>query len=98
MNERIFEVKDKTGRIVYLSSERLSHIRKRHPEINDFELVKETLAYPDKVTDYSLDQAVRYYYKYYKQIRSSNKYMQVVVKYLNNHGFIITAQFKNKIK
>ena len=98
MQKRIFEVTDKTGRKIYLSAERWSHIRKRHPEVDDMELMKETLEHPDRVTDYSFDEDVRYYYKFYKYRKSPNKYLQIVVKYLNDHGFIITAQFKNHIK
>jgi len=59
MEKRIFEVKDKTERVIYLTNERWSHIRKRHPEVNDLELLKETLGKPDKITDYSFDENVR---------------------------------------
>ncbi|HIH17973.1 MAG TPA: hypothetical protein HA282_01225 [Nanoarchaeota archaeon] len=98
MEKRIFEVKDKTERVIYLTNERWSHIRKRHPEVNDLELLKETLGKPDKITDYSFDENVRYYYKDYKNKEPPNRYLQIVVKYLNNHGFIITAQFKKHVK
>ena len=98
MEKRIFEIVDKTRRRIHLSSERWSHIRKRHPEVDDVELIKETLERPDKITEFSFDEYVRYYYRYYKNIKSQNRYLQIVVKYLNDHGFIITAQFKSRIK
>ena len=37
-------------------------------------------------------------YKYYKERESEAKYLMVVVKYLNSHGFIITSFYTNKIK
>ena len=50
-----------------------------------------------KITKYELDENVKYYYKYFKE-RESAKYLLVIVKYLNDHGFIITAYFVRNIK
>ena len=66
--------------------------------ITDFEELKETLHNPTKITVYELDENVRYYYKYFKNRSSSAKYLLVTVKYLNDHGFIITAYFVRNIK
>lgn len=62
------------------------------------EEIKETLAKPDAITDYSIDENVRYYYRYFKNIKSKNKYLLVIVKYLNGDGFVIKSYFESRIK
>lgn len=94
----IFEVIDKTGRKIHLSKERWGHIRKKHPEIEDLELIKQVLESANKIKDYELDKSTNYYYKYLKNIKSSAKYLLVIVKYLNGDGFIVTAYFERNIK
>ena len=88
----IFEVKNKSGRKVHLSKERWNHISQEHPEVADYlEEIKEALINPTKIMTYDLDENVRYYYKYFKYRKSPAKYLFVIVKYLNDHGYIITA-------
>jgi len=90
---RILEVKDKTGRKIYLTDERYLHIKK-HPEMqNSIRIIEETIRNPHKTTDYSLDPDTKYYYKHYKDRKSKGKYLRVVVKHLNGEGFVITAYF-----
>lgn len=96
---RILEIKDKSGRVVYLTDERLSHINKEHPEISlylqEFENV---LKNPTKITSYKYDRNISYYYKFFKNKKSTAKYLLLIVKYLNGEGFIITAYFVKNIK
>ena len=95
----IFEVKDKSGRKINLSKERWNHINQEHPEVADyFEEIKEMIINPNKITTYSYDRDIRYYYKYFKDRKSPAKYLLLIVKYLNEHGFIITAYFVRNIK
>ena len=95
----IFEVKDKSGRKIHLSKERWSHISQEHPEAADyFEEIKETIANPDKITAYSQDEDIKYYFKYFKGRQSAAKFLLVIVKYLNGHAFIVTAYFVRTIK
>ena len=95
----IFEVKDKSGRKIHLSKERWNHINQEHPEVADyFEEIKETIINPNKIATYSYDKDIRYYYKYFKNRQSPAKYLLLIVKYLNEHGFIITAYFVRNIK
>ena len=94
----VFEVIDKNKRKIYLSKETWRHIRKRHPEINNFEEIKEALINPTKITGYNLDETIIYYYKYFKYKKSPEKYLLVIVKYLNTRGFVITAYFEKIIK
>jgi hypothetical protein len=92
---RVFEIKDKTGRTIYLTKERWAHIQK-HPEMSDqAEQVKDTLRYPDKIMPFSYDAAVSFYYRYYKE---KKQYLFISVKYLNGEGFVITSFYTDKIK
>lgn len=94
----IFEITDKTGRIIYLTEERYKHILS-HPEMNNqLENIKDTLVNSLKIIKYELEDNIAYYYKYYKNRKSIAKYLRVIVKYLNGKGFIITAYFIDKIK
>ena len=96
--DKIFEVIDKKGRKIYLSSKTWSHITRKHPYIaNYLEEMKETIQRPDKTTDWSLDEDVRYNYRYYKN-KDPPKYLLVIVKYLNGTGFVISAYFRSYIK
>lgn len=92
---RIFETKDKSGRIIYLTDERWKHILK-HPEMaNQLEQIKDTLSQPDTIKIIEQDLDVRFYYRYYKDRR---EYLFISVKYLNGEGFIITSFYTDKIK
>lgn len=96
--EAIFEVKDKIGRKIHLSRERWKHIRKKHPEVEDYGLIKETIEKSDKITNIHYDETIHYYYKYYKFRKEPEKFLLVVVKYLNGGGYILSAYYENKIK
>lgn len=72
---------------------------KKHPYIvNHIEKIKEVIQKPDKITISNVDNSVRYYYKYYKELASPSNYILVVVKYLNGNGFIISVYFEKNIK
>ena len=93
----IFEVEDKSGRKIHLSGERWKHLNQEHPEVAPYmEAIKDALINPLRIVSYEYDENVCYYYKYFKQKQS--RYLLVIVKYLNNHGFIITAYFVRNIK
>ncbi len=98
--ENIFEVVDKTGRKIRMTQKQWSHIARKHPQISsEKEKIIETLKNPDKIINPGqLDPNKRFYYKYYKNRPSSNKFVRVIVKYLNDEGFIITAHFVPMIK
>ncbi len=97
--DRIFEIRDKSERKIHLSKERWMHINQQHSEIvGYFEEIKETLKKPFKITTYSYDEKIKYYYKYFKDRKSPAKYLLVIVRYLNGEGFVITAYFTKGIK
>lgn len=96
---RLFEVTDKSGRTIYITRERWSHIASEHPAIADkVEEIKESLTSPLTIRESNNDPNVRLYYRYYKNIKLKEKYLLVVAKYLNGEGFIITSYYVNKIK
>ncbi len=94
----ILEIVDSSGRKIHLSKKQWAHIRKKHPEIEDLEMLKEGIEKPDKVTNYNYDPSVHYYYKFYKHIKFSKRFLCIAVKYLNGEGYIITAYFDRRIK
>ncbi len=97
--EFIFRIKDETGRKIRLTKRQWRETNLKHPSMTTYlEEIKETLVKPDTITDYSFDEKVRYYYKYFKHIKSKNKYLLVIVKYLNGDGFIIKSYFDSRIK
>ncbi|MBS3092495.1 hypothetical protein J4466_03685 [Candidatus Pacearchaeota archaeon] len=96
--ENILEVIDKTKRRIRLTEKQWRHIMKKHPSLTGYlKEIEETLKYPDKITSYSNDVNVRYYYKHFKNVKL-NKYLLTIVKYLNGDGFVISVYFINKIK
>jgi len=67
----IFEVIDKTGRKICLPKERWKHIRKKHPEVEDFEEIEQTIKGPDKIIDSKFDETIKYYYKFFKDQKNT---------------------------
>ncbi|MBS3088591.1 hypothetical protein J4402_02310 [Candidatus Pacearchaeota archaeon] len=91
-----FEIIDKTGRKIRLTKKQWTHIREDHPEIENEEVIKESLEKPLQIISASKTKA--YYYRYYKERQDSDKFLLIVVKYLNGTEFVITAFYLNKIK
>ena len=97
--EIIFEVTDKTGRRIRLTKKQWSHILRRHKDMINYQKeIKETLKNPQQILHHPLDKQGRYYFTYIKHKQSQNKYLLVIVKYLNGEGFVITTYFKKNIK
>ena len=97
--EFVFEVVDKTGRKIRLTKRQWRETTIKHPSMAAYlEEIRETLIRPDAISNYSRDESIKYYYKYFKHIKSRNKYLLVIVKYLNCEGFIIKSYFERRIK
>lgn len=95
----VFEVIDKTRRKIRLTKDQWSHITRKHPQLsNHLEDIANTLRDPLKITKYSLDEDVRYYYKFLKHRIVPEKYLVIIVKYLNGTGFVISAFFERYIR
>ena len=93
----IFEVRDKTGRTIYLSNKRWKdHILVEHPYLtNKLEEIKETLIKPTIILQSKYDEKVSYYFSWNKKTK---EYLMVAVKYLNGSGFIITAYYVKNLR
>ena len=94
----VFEVIDKSGRRVRLTKERWIHIRKKHPEVENSDLIEDILVNSDKIVESELDETIFHFYKYYKNRKQPYQYLHVVVKYLNGEGDVLTAYFDKHIK
>lgn len=95
----IFEITDKSGRKIHLEDRQWKHIAIEHSAVaNKIEEIKETLIIPLSIRRSDYDSNVRFYYRYYKNIKLKEKYLMVMVKYLNGEGFVITSFYINKIK
>lgn len=82
----------------YLTKERWSHIRKKHSEIENTEIIEQTIKNPDKIITNYLDETINRYYKYFKDRKPPKKYLLVSVKYLNGEGYVVTVFFEKNIK
>ena len=83
---KLFEVRDKNNKIIYLSDERWKHIVIRHSEVNDIEEIRETIVKPLVINQDKFDEHLNYYYRFNKL---KNRYLMVAVKYLNGEGYIL---------
>lgn len=91
------EIKDKTGRIIYITKERWKHIVRSHPILGDkIWEIKNTLEKPLLITKGD-NENTRYYYRYYKYIQQKERFLIVVVKYLNGKGFILTSFYVDRV-
>ena len=97
--ENIFNIKDKSGRIINLTKERWSHITSPsslHSYMTDYiEEIKQALINPDIIVTEKFDDTKANYYKY---IKGRKEYLLVAVKYLNGKGFITTAFMTRKVR
>lgn len=87
----IFEVIDKNGKSVHLTKERWAHIGQDHPMVEEDEIIL-TLTKPEKNIFIEEDNKA-YFFRYFKHKKLKEKYLRVIVKYLNGDGFVLTAHF-----
>jgi hypothetical protein len=89
---------DFQNRQVRLTKERLRHILE-HPEMADMEAaVEQTLRYPTTVVRSRTDPGVAFSYRFYLRTVVGDKWLCVVVKYLDADAFIVTAYLTDRIK
>ncbi len=90
MMNNIFEVIDKTGRNICLTSERWSHITDTislHPYMTNYlEEIKAALVRPSKIIIHSLDDKKA---DYCLHLKEKKVYLLVGVKYLNGGGGLL---------
>ena len=91
-------IRDCFGQDVRLTDERLAHIFE-HREMAgmeaDIELVVQA---PAEVRASRSDESVKLFYEFYARTRVSGKWLCVVVKYLPDDAFVITAYLTDSMK
>jgi len=86
------------GRSVRLTDERLSHILD-HPEMRGMETeIERVLREPELVRVSRSDVSVRLFYDFYAQTIVGGKWLCIVVKYLEDDAFVVTAYLTDKPK
>ena len=89
--QNLFEIIDKRGKHVRLTFESWSHIRRDHPQVEEEEIMI-TLTKPFKIV-FIEEKNKAYFFRYFKHKKLKEKYLRVIVKYLNGEGYIITSHF-----
>jgi len=97
--EIIFEVIDKTGRKIRLTRKQWQHITTTHYDMHNYlGEVKKTVENPLKILSHETTEELRKYFTFQKHRKHPDKYLRVIIKYLNGGGFIITSHFTRTIK
>ena len=91
-------IRDCLGHDVRLTDERLAHIL-QHVELIGMESeIERVLRSPTEVRVSLADDAVHLFYEFYGQTRVGGKWLCVVVRYLTNDAFVITAYLTDGLK
>jgi hypothetical protein len=91
-------LQDCFGHQVRLTEERLAHILDR-PEMKEMAAeIERVLRQPQLVRRSRSDGAVRLFYEFYAQTIVGGKWLCVVVKYVENDAFVVTAYLTDKPK
>ena len=93
-------IHDPLGRPVRLPYERWQHICARHPEMEALpEYVHDTVARPDVTAISETDpETVILYEKQYQGLALGNGWVRVVVKYLDDDAFVLTAFVSGRVR
>ncbi|MCR4405207.1 MAG: hypothetical protein NUW06_08060 [Candidatus Acetothermia bacterium] len=93
----IFEVRSRLARRVRLTKAQWDHITSRHRELKGQESrIRTTLRDPDFVL-YSRSDDNYQYHRFFSKTPVAGKHLLVVVKHLDDEGFVITAFFLRKV-
>ncbi len=93
----VFKIRDKNGKEITLSNKGWKHIQK-HPYMHErLEDIKLTLTNPLSIRYFNDNKTILNFYKEYKEMSTTERYLLVSVKYLNGDGVVITAFFTNRI-
>ena len=94
-SDLLFEVKDIFGKYIRTTKtywDKIFLIKHKELEVSQAEVI-DLLQNPDEVRKSVQDPFINLYYK-----NLDEKSLVVVVKYLNNHGFVITIYETSKLK
>jgi hypothetical protein len=91
-------LRDCFGRNARLTDERVTHILER-PEMKEMgSEIERVLDQPQLVKRSRSDEAVQLFYEFYTQTMVGGKWLCVVVKYVENDAFVVTAYLTDKPK
>lgn len=91
-------IQDCFGHAVRLTDERMAHILE-HPEMSKMGAeIERVLIEPQTVRRSRSDDAVRLFYEFYTQTIVGGKWLCVVVKYMGDDAFVVTAYLTDKPK
>jgi len=91
--------RDRQGRSVRLTDERLAHLEADHPEMTgQVSRIAEAVAAPDRVVRSQTDASVELVYKEYASTPVTRKFLCVVVKVGVDDAFVITAYYTDTVK
>jgi len=91
-------IQDCFGHTVRLTDERMAHILE-HPEMSGMGAeIERVLTEPQTVRRSRSDDTVRLFYEFYAQTIVGGKWLCVVVKYLEDDAFVVTAYLTDKPK
>jgi hypothetical protein len=91
-------IRDCFGQNVRLTDERLAHILE-HPELAEMEAeIRRVVEAPSEVRASRSDQDVKLFYEFYARTAVGGKWLCVVVKYLPDDAFVITAYLTDSVK
>jgi hypothetical protein len=92
------KLKDCFGYSVRVTDERLAHILD-HPEMKEMEVeIEKVVQQPQIVRRSRSDATVRLFYEFYPQTIVRGKWLCVVVKYMTDDAFVVTAYLTDKPK
>ena len=94
----VFEVKAYDKRRIRLTEVQWLHMVFFHPEVeSEHEKIREVLENPEVVVE-GATKDTRICYRFFKSTPVASKYLAVVVKVLNEEGFIITGYFTERVR
>lgn len=91
-------IQDCFGTSVRLTDERLAHILEHIEMVGMGHEIERVLQTPSEVRRSRSDDDVRLFYEFYAETRVGGKWLCVVVKYLPDDAFIITAYLTDSVK
>ena len=95
----IFEQLCKMGKKIRLTASQWRHITTAHKEFdkNTLKQMTKVLQSPDLIL-FDVSEKNYQYYKHFKYTPVKEKYLLLIIKILNDDGFVITSFFTRKIR
>lgn len=88
----------KMGNVVSLSDDRWRHVLD-HPEMKgQLDRIKKTVVDPYEIRESTHDPSVLMFYRLYENTPVTEKYLLVIVRIMNEEGFIVTAFYTDRLK